>query len=93
MDSVAVLMLGALRNIRHITACLAKVPHYHIPVFLAQIHKHTIEVWHVFLSKKICTQISHIVAFFLMYVRPPLYSFDLTQPLSCLGSSVVRASP
>ena len=25
-------------------------------------------------------------------VRPPLYSFDSTQPLSCLGSSVVRAS-
>ena len=23
-------------------------------------------------------------------VRPPLYSFDSTQPLSCLGSSVVR---
>ena len=25
-------------------------------------------------------------------VRPPLYSFDSTQPLSCLSSSVVRAS-
>ena len=25
-------------------------------------------------------------------VRPPLYSFDSTQPLSCLGSSVVRSS-
>ena len=25
-------------------------------------------------------------------VRPPLYRFDSTQPLSCLGSSVVRAS-
>ena len=25
-------------------------------------------------------------------VRLPLYSFDSTQPLSCLGSSVVRAS-
>ena len=25
-------------------------------------------------------------------VRPPLYSFNSTQPLGCLGSSVVRAS-
>ena len=25
-------------------------------------------------------------------VRPPLYSFGLTQPLSCLGNLVVRAS-
>ena len=25
-------------------------------------------------------------------VRPSLYSFDSTQPLSCLGSSVVRTS-
>ena len=61
--------------------------------------------WYICIIKSICGLLKCVISLvkvlvvvcrhlilLTVQVRPPLYSFDLTQPLSRLGSSVVRAS-